>query len=46
LPWEWPDRCYGSTDVLNFEDIEKPTSRDDEALVKVHARGKIVVAVE
>jgi NADPH:quinone reductase-like Zn-dependent oxidoreductase len=30
-------RCYGSADVLNFEDIEKPTPTEDEVLVKVHA---------
>ena len=30
-------RCYGSTDVLNFEVIEKPTPADDEVLVKVVA---------
>jgi len=30
-------RCYGSTDVLEFADIEKPVQADDEVLVKVHA---------
>jgi NADPH:quinone reductase-like Zn-dependent oxidoreductase len=30
-------RCYGSPDVLKFEDIEKPTAADDQVLVKVHA---------
>ena len=30
-------RCYGSPDVLNFEDVEKPTPADDEVLVKVVA---------
>ncbi|VUX55599.1 Alcohol dehydrogenase GroES domain protein [uncultured Woeseiaceae bacterium] len=30
-------RCYGSPDVLNFEDVAKPTPADDEVLVKVVA---------
>jgi NADPH:quinone reductase-like Zn-dependent oxidoreductase len=30
-------RCYGSTDVLKFENIEKPAIEDDQVLVKVHA---------
>ena len=29
--------CYGSADVLKFEDIEKPIAADDQVLVKVHA---------
>jgi len=30
-------RCYGSPDVLKFEDIARPTAADNEVLVKVHA---------
>ncbi len=30
-------RCYGSPDVLEFEDVEKPVPADDEVLVKVVA---------
>ena len=28
---------YGSLDVLTYEDIEKPTPRDDEVLIRVYA---------
>ena len=30
-------QCYGSTETLNYEDIEKPVPADDEVLVKVRA---------
>ena len=30
-------RCYGSPDVLEFEDVAKPTPADDEVLVKIVA---------
>ncbi len=30
-------RCYGSPDVVSYEDLAKPTPSDDEILVKVHA---------
>jgi len=32
-------RCYGSPDILSFEDVEKPVPAADEVLVKVHAAG-------
>ena len=28
---------YGSADVLQFKEVEKPTPREDEVLIKVHA---------
>ena len=31
-------RCYGSPDVLRFEDVEKPNPADNQLLVKVHQR--------
>ena len=32
-------RCYGSPDVLTYEDVEKPTPAHDELLVRVRAAG-------
>ena len=29
--------CYGSPDILEFTDVEKPVPMDDEVLVKLHA---------
>ncbi len=28
---------YGSPDVLEFQDVDKPVVKDDEVLVRVHA---------
>jgi NADPH:quinone reductase-like Zn-dependent oxidoreductase len=32
-------KTYGSTDVLEFKDVDKPEIGDDEVLVRVHAAG-------
>ena len=32
---------YGLPDVLKLEEVQKPTPRDDEVLVKVHAASEV-----
>jgi len=33
----WVHRCYGGPDIVQYEDLPKPVSADDEVIVKVRA---------
>jgi NADPH:quinone reductase-like Zn-dependent oxidoreductase len=33
----WAHRCYGGPDIVQYEDLPKPVSADDEVIVKVRA---------